>query len=289
MIRQSYYKKSQKRKIIKTSNAHLINVNQRESKVTHGNKDVRLRVIIPLKYNEFILGVVRTFYSNYVRDNTKVSVSFLLGGQPFTVSDYDQTYQSIWILKSVQAAERDGCHGILIDVAFDTALIPAKHLLNIPVVGALQSMIGYTMTLAHRFSILAINKEEFPVDYRLAREYGFIDRLISVEAVNVGVLELNKDPERTYQCTKNAALIAIEKGADTLVLGCTGMINIAPRLQDDLGVPVLHGSIIGLYTLEDLVRLNLSHSKAWFHTPENKNELSDEDYQNVREITFDLN
>eukprot|EP01130_Rhizamoeba_saxonica_P006485 TRINITY_DN2580_c0_g1_i1.p1 TRINITY_DN2580_c0_g1~~TRINITY_DN2580_c0_g1_i1.p1 ORF type:complete len:125 (+),score=30.17 TRINITY_DN2580_c0_g1_i1:175-549(+) len=101
-------------------------------------------------------------------------------------------------------------------------------------------------------------------------------------------MDMHRFPDKTYEAALEAGLKAIGKGADTLILGCTGSIGLAPRLQQELNIPVLEGSSIGFYTLENMIRLNLSQSKKWFGAPDNVVPLTDEEYQQYQEITYTL-
>ena len=50
-------------------------------------------------------------------------------------------------------------------------------------------------------------------------------------------------------------------GADTLVTGCASMSFYADRLQDDVGVPVVHPLRVALKSAELLVSCGLRHSR----------------------------
>jgi allantoin racemase len=244
-----------------------------------------LRILLPLQYNEAIRDYCVQIYRPHL-PHTELSASFLLHAQTSTVSDYDQAQNAPWVLKSIQAAIRDGCHGVFIDVAFDTALTAAKSLADIPVVGALEAAVAMARNLCHRFSILAINDEEVPVNQRLAREYSFAAELVSVEPIDIPVMQLRADPKLTVARLTEAGQKAVARGASAIILGCTAMSWATAELQACLPVPVLDTSLIGLYTLDVLVELRLKQSKLEFISPSGLVPLSEEEYLRIRQGTF---
>jgi allantoin racemase len=246
-----------------------------------------LRIIIPLQLDEGLREYCKRIYREHL-PHTELSASFLLESVKSTVSDYDQIHNAPWILKAVQAAIRDGCDGVFIDIAFDTALSAAKSLSEIPVVGALESAVALARNLCQRFSIIAINDEEVPVDQRISREYGFAERLVSVEPIHIGVLELRKDPAHTLDVMTEASRRAAAKGAGALILGCTAMSWAARDLAARSPIPVLDTNLIGLYTLDALVALGLRQSKVEFLLPSGLVPLSDDDYARHQRVTFSI-
>ncbi len=58
-----------------------------------------------------------------------------------------------------------------------------------------------------------------------------------------------------------------EDGADTLIIGCTGMMGLAEDTQSILGVPVIDAGMAGIRMCEMLIKMNLSQSKHAFPTP----------------------
>lgn len=51
-----------------------------------------------------------------------------------------------------------------------------------------------------------------------------------------------------------------EDGADVLVLGCALMMEVAEKLQESLGVPVVDPTLAALKVTEMLISMKLKHS-----------------------------
>ena len=179
----------------------------------------------------------------------------------------------------------DGVDGIFLPIAFDTAISAAKCF-GIPVVGALEAAVAQARTLCRKFSILAINNEEVAVDYRLSREYNFGDMLASVVPIDIGVHELFEDQGRTVEALVKAGHLALEHGAQAMILGCSAMSFAARTLAERLSVPVLDTHMIGLYMLEAQVRLGMRPSPLEYRKPSGLVELTPEEHAEFKEITF---
>ena len=102
------------------------------------------------------------------------------------------------------------------------------------------------------------------------RNSGGGDKLASVRAVNIPVLELHKDRELAIEATLEEGVKAIEEDrADTLIVGCMsmGFLEIPEACQAELGVPFLNPARVQLKFLEAMLGSGLSHSKQAYMTP----------------------
>ena len=63
-------------------------------------------------------------------------------------------------------------------------------------------------------------------------------------------------------------ITAIEKdGADTIVLGCGGILGVEERILKELKVPVVVPGVAALKICEDLICMGIAQSKHYFGTP----------------------
>ncbi len=106
------------------------------------------------------------------------------------------------------------------------------------------------------------------VQYDLARKYGFIDQLMSVRAAGVPVLELEDAHSGAADKVKAETLKAIEEdGAECVLLGCAGMVDLAQRLTQETGIPVMDGVTVAVKMVEALAGLGLGTSKIVSYAP----------------------
>ena len=91
--------------------------------------------------------------------------------------------------------------------------------------------------------------------------------LASIRAIEVPVVDLHDD-EKLLEKTVAEGRAAIEKdGADSLIIGCTGMFGLAESVHDELGVPVIDAGAAGIRMCEMLVKLGLRQSEIAYPTP----------------------
>lgn len=125
-------------------------------------------------------------------------------------------------------------------------------------------------TLGHRFSVVTVLESVVPSLRHLAHRVGVTEKLASVRAVDIPVLDLGKDRERSINRIIALGRRAVtDDGADALVLGCMsmGFLEAHKTIATEVGVPVVNPVYAGLKMLEALVGAGLRHSKRAYPVP----------------------
>jgi allantoin racemase len=233
---------------------------------------MHIRVIVPILANAW--GDDRgQMYCAAARAGTEVSIVGVDWG-PASIETYrDEALAVPDILNKIVAAEEEGVDAVILNCMADPGLFAARELVCIPVVGPAQASMHLAAMLGHRFSVVTIFDQDVPSVEDLVARYGLSKRLASVRGINIPVLDLHDNPERTLQAVVGAAERAVrEDGAHVIVPGCTGLGGLAPRIQAGLEergclVPVLDPPSVAVKTAEMLVDLGQSHSKRTFPNP----------------------
>ncbi len=164
--------------------------------------------------------------------------------------------------------EREGFDAVIPGCFGDPGLDGMRELVDIAVVGVGQAGLHVAATLGHKFSIISPVSEVSRIVENLAHHYHLDGKLASVVALDIPVLELNGNPDRTFERGVEVAREAIERDrADVLVTGCGTLSFRAEELQAELGVPVVNPLRAALRMAELLVSSGLSHSKRTYPTP----------------------
>jgi allantoin racemase len=230
---------------------------------------MEIQVIIPILYNKHFEDVTLKEYKARARPDVKISVTSLEKGPASIESMYDEQIASPWILKKVRKAEKDAFDAVIIDCMGDPALYAAREIVKIPIVGPGEASLALAYIIGHRYSVLVVLKGVIPRFENKIRMYGLIERLASVRSIEIPVLRLEK--EKTQNTLLTEARKAIEEdGADTIILGCTGMSGMAKGLQETLGIPVIDPTVTSLKMAETLVDMEMSHSKKAYPDPPDK-------------------
>jgi allantoin racemase len=180
------------------------------------------------------------------------------------------------VLSRVQAAEAEGMDAVVLDCMADPGLDAARELASIPVVGPAQSAIHLAAMLAHRFSVITVLEQGIPSVHRQILRYGLAEKVASVRAINIPVLQMGEDRERVTKAVIEVSVRAVvEDGAHIIVPGCTEMIGMAPVVQQGLvergcQVPIMDAPAVAIKLAEGLVDIGLTHSKRSYPLPPEK-------------------
>ena len=178
-------------------------------------------------------------------------------------SQYDSAYCVPGMLELIRAGEASGFDGYVVACFRDPGLEAAREIAAGPVVGIAEAAMHAASLIASGFTIISTLPRSVPVQYALARKYGFERHLRKVRAAGVPVLELEDPHSGAADKVKVEVEKAIsEDGAEAILLGCAGMVDLARRLTDETGVPVLDGVTAAVKMVEALVGLGLKTSKA---------------------------
>jgi allantoin racemase len=82
-----------------------------------------------------------------------------------------------------------------------------------------------------------------------------------VTACNAAVLDLEKPGSGAEEKLHAEIATALDKGAEAVVLGCAGMADLAAKLSQAFGVPVVDGVAAAVKQAEALVGLKLTTSR----------------------------
>jgi allantoin racemase len=202
---------------------------------------------------------------------TEVNYVYCKNGVASIESNYEDSLVAPTVIQAAIQAEKDGYDGILIGCAGDPGLYGAREMVNIPVVGPGENAVHLATMLGNRFSVVAITDSCVPRHVHLVRRAGIAcDRLASVRAANISVLDVGRDPDIAKRRVTEEALIARDKdGADCVILGCLSLaFQLFDReLSQVLGIPVINPAIAGLKQLEGIVSTKISHSKKAYQVP----------------------
>jgi allantoin racemase len=191
---------------------------------------------------------------------------------PFPRSQYDRFLTALGIIDAGIAAANNGAAGIFINTFGDYGLSELRSALSIPVIGAGQSALAMASTLGRRFAIVSIWPRAlgFIFEDRIAEcgmqarcaeiVHVLADDMADMSGVMMKVGQMRAGQDQIIAAIVSAAQGAIQRGADTIVLGCTCMAPIAGRLARELPVPVVDPMTTGYKATEMMIALNLAHS-----------------------------
>lgn len=118
----------------------------------------------------------------------------------------------------------------------------------------------------------------------MVNQYGLRNRLSSIETIGIKVLETEENKVKSIKKLESVDRIAIEKGAEVLILSCAGMTGLRDSLESVLNVPIIDPVVVGYKMLESLLEVNLKISKIGMYNEPYSKEILNKHYINM-EIT----
>ena len=119
----------------------------------------------------------------------------------------------------------------------DPGLALAQQEFDVPVFGIAESSIHIALDISPAVGIIAGLEKAIPRHQVYWEKLGATENIVGEIACGRGVLDL--ESEESYQDVLSAGTRLRKAGAEVLVLGCAGMTQMADRLAQDLGIPVV--------------------------------------------------
>lgn len=181
---------------------------------------------------------------------------------PVSIEGYfDEAVAAVGVCEAIMDAREHAFDGHIIACFGDPALLAARELSRVPVIGIAQAAFHYASLISERFVVVTSLARTIPLAKHLLKSYGFEQQCAGVTACELSVLDIE-------QCTgvpevmRDACLDAIQKNsADALVLGCGGMADWVKELESVLGIPVVEGVCAATVMLESLHAMGLKSAK----------------------------
>ncbi|WP_455594299.1 aspartate/glutamate racemase family protein [Cloacibacillus porcorum] len=181
------------------------------------------------------------------------------GAPEFIDTFEDKALAAPGMMQLVRSYENEA-DSFVVACACDPNLKLMREITKKPVIGIGEASMYIAAMLGRSFTILQTDSYSVPNKVNLVHEYHMEENLASVK-VACGEQTGRFDQYLT------AARRAMERdGAEVIILGCAGLCDMANRLSEKLGIPVLDGVACGLSIAESVVRLGYTTSKARYYS-----------------------
>lgn len=151
--------------------------------------------------------------------------------------------------------------GVIINCFLDPAVDALNSLLNVPVVGPCEASLALASVLSWKIGILAVGSSGGMVEERI-RVLGYENRVKSIRSINIHVVDLNRDLEKTKSELIKECQKILGDNVEVIVLGCTGLAGLSEFIQNQLSVPVIDPAAAALKVLEALIKLKVKRHAA---------------------------
>lgn len=219
----------------------------------------RVLVINPNTSSDMTRSIKRSVTN--LSNDIEITVVNPSNGPESLESFYDYQISAYEIIKLLQKRKTD-YDGVLISCFGDPGLYAIKELLKCPVVGIAEASLSLSLLLGKKFSVIAALKKSVPMMEDMICQYGLSIRCSGVDSVNMNVLEIEYDKNKTIDRFIQVGEECIKKGAEVIILGCASMIGLKEKMEESLNVPVIDPVEAGVRTLIMIIESGLYTSKA---------------------------
>jgi allantoin racemase len=232
----------------------------------------RIKVVVPVSSDMWNIPV-KELMERHKDPDTELYVVNIEKGPESLECTYDEVMAEMFTLLEAEKAQAEGFDGVIIYCGSDPGLRAAKEKLAIPAVGLGESSYHLASLIGSSFGIITVGPPDLvATQCRRVRDhlkvYALEHKCASVRSVAIPVIDLEtekvKQEERLFTEVRQAI---DEDGADTIVLGCGGMLGVEERISKELGVPVIVPGVAALKVCELLIRIGLAQSKRCFAPP----------------------
>lgn len=230
---------------------------------------LRICVLVPAAtsdYNERILQAI----APVLPADVEVEIRNITEGHPCIENRTNWLENGMPVVKLAQGIEQEGFDGIWLTDFDMCGVEAAREVINIPIIGGFPTSAFTALALSQRFSIITVLQSTLAMQRGHVLTYGLSESFASIRAVDCTVPELENVDIVVAKTLEQAIKAVKEDGAQSLLLGCTGFVDIAEKvstlLSETVGayVPVIDPNQAGFGFLVSLVRMRLRPSRLTY-------------------------
>jgi len=199
----------------------------------------KIKVIGPAT-KSFLQNLYRQESEKYKDQDTSLFIMNVEKGSETIDCAFDVAWVAPFALQEIIKSEKEGYDGLIISCFGDPALRAAKEAVRIPVIGAGEASVTLATLIGRKFGIVTAGPLEagaFIIDN--LRMYELDHKCVCVKSLGININDLKYGgAEETKRLIKVDQTL-IKQGADSLVLGCGGILGIAEEVTHKPGIPII--------------------------------------------------
>ena len=202
----------------------------------------------------------KKIYESFVSPGTTVDVVSLPQG-PITVESPEAYAEVIPLVIKRVLEYYEKYDGFIINCFLDPGVKLLRGIIRKPVIGPCEASMSLASLITDKIGIVSVGSALWMIEDHI-RSLGYANRLIGLEGIDLGVLDLDKDLELTISKIVERSKKLIDRGAEVIVLGCTGFAGLARKIEEHINIPVIDPAGAAVKILESLIKLNIYNPRA---------------------------
>lgn len=211
-------------------------------------------------------------------DGTVIDVSHLHDSPPNIDYFWAKHTAENEIFEEVMRCEREGYHAVIVGCCYDPGVRVARELVDIPVVGPMESTLNMISYFGHRFTLVTDVRKAVPYHEDTIRLLGN-QNCRRIRWIDWTIERMVQDPVGVARDAVESCLCALdEDGSEVAVLACTIIAGCVEKVARKTGLyrdlPLLNPNILALKTAESLAdlyikgRYNISRRGIYMREPD---------------------
>lgn len=235
---------------------------------------MRILNIVPCNSDVFTPDM-EAYLRTHLGEETVIETVRLHEGKPSIEGEYDEMVNSPHVVELAIRGEQNGCDAVFINCFGDPGVRAARECVNIPVFGGFEPAVLLALGLGDRIGIVTVVPNVVPLIRRNAAAAQLDGRIVTARNVGIPVLALESTGDLSAAIAAEAKKAVVENNVEVIVLGCTGMVDVAEEVKrllnaDGFDIPVIEAAKSAVMMLELYVKMGLKHSRLTYLPPAEK-------------------
>lgn len=225
---------------------------------------MKIKVVIPNSgMDRQTLDARERMLSRALSPGTEISVDCIPSGPVSIESNTDEVNAGPLLIDAAIQAEKQGFDAFVVYCFSDLGVDAIRENVSIPVVGPGETALAAADMLSNHFTVITtVDKNVSRTRRRLMKNRVAQEKMSSVRALNIPVVELREDPDATQRYLEQVCRSAVEEeGIDTVILGCLGMAQYGELVEQNCGVKVIDPAFLAVAWAELVSRVGLVPSR----------------------------
>ncbi|MBU0916182.1 aspartate/glutamate racemase family protein [Aquabacterium parvum] len=230
---------------------------------------LRIAIIAPVntsQFNDLLLKAV----APVLPPDVDVSVHNIDQGHDCIQNRTDWLENGFPVVKLAKSLQDQGFDGIWLSDFDMCGVEAAREVIDIPIIGGFPTSAFTALGLSQRFGILTILPSTLAMQQGHVLTYGQSENFAGIAPIDCPVDQLSNVDVVVAKSFPVALKLINERGAQSLLLGCTGFVGVAEKLSVLLSealqayVPVIDPNQAGIGYLISLVRMGIRPSRLCY-------------------------
>lgn len=235
---------------------------------------MRILNIVPCNSDVFTPDM-EAYLRTHLGEETVIESVRLHEGKPSIEGEYDEMVNSPHVVELAIHGEKNGCDAVFINCFGDPGVRAARECVDIPVFGGFEPAVLLALGLGDRIGIVTVVPNVVPLIRRNVAAARLDGRIVTARNVGIPVLALESTGDLSAAIAAEAKKAIVEDNVEVIVLGCTGMVDVAEEVKrllkdDGFDIPVIEAAKSAVMMLELYVKMGLRHSRLTYLPPAEK-------------------